>query len=189
MTFCHWRWGETGAALMKDRKIIQKNKWLQLQLISRLPSFGGYWNVVLLTDQRQVITYIHNNKKTSIKGSRTLICCAECRIFASFPKVLAGSGMNYWSLSLLTALDRYIITSIKRPRRPYIWFIYRCEAGWSISPPCISPRKSSGTKYGSLGSDQWEWSKEAFVSHWFRFSSQLTRLVILTKLFGQIDPI
>lgn len=93
-------------------KIIQKNKWLQLQLISQLPSFGGYWNVVLLTDQRQVITYVHNNKKTSIKGSRTLICCAECRIFASFPKVLAGSGMNYWSLSLLTALDRYIITSI-----------------------------------------------------------------------------
>lgn len=51
--------------------------------------------------------YIHNNRKTSIEGSRTLICCAERRIFTSFPKVLAGSGAIYRSLRLLAGLDPY----------------------------------------------------------------------------------
>lgn len=60
-----------------------------------------------------MITHIHNTEKTSIKCSRTLICCAERRIFASFPKLLAGSGMNYRSPSLLAGLDPYTITSIK----------------------------------------------------------------------------
>lgn len=64
-----------------------------------------------------MITYVHNNKDTSIKGSRTLICSG---IFASFPEVLGGSGRNYRSLSLLAGLDADIMTFIERPQRPHI---------------------------------------------------------------------
>lgn len=64
--------------------------------------------------------YIHNNRKTSIEGSRTLICCAERRIFAFFPNVLAGSGMKYRSLSLLTGLDLINNIDIKAPAPQYL---------------------------------------------------------------------